>query len=118
MRFHLTAMLALGGLSATPVIAQTMSGDIKAMPGMAGMDHAAPAAKTGQGTGVITAIDAKASTLTIRHGPIPSVNWPAMTMTFKASPATLLHGLSVGQTIGFDVRTQGMAADVTAVRPK
>lgn len=118
MRTYLTVMLALGGLSATPVVAQTMSGDMNAMPGMAGMDHAAPAAKTGQGTGVITAIDTKANTLTIRHGPIPSVSWPAMTMTFKASPATLLHGLSVGQTIDFDVRTQGMAAEVTAVRAK
>ncbi|MFW2853761.1 copper-binding protein [Sphingomonas sp. TX0543] len=117
MRIYLTVMLAFGGLSAAPVIAQTMS-DMKAMPGMAGMDHPAPAAKTGQGTGVITAIDTKANTLTIRHGAIPSVSWPAMTMTFKASSPTLLHGLSVGQTIGFDVRTQGMAAEVTAVRTK
>ena len=114
MRIYLTVMLALGGLSATPVIAQAM-GDMKAMPGMT---HPAPAAKTGQGTGVITAIDTKANTLTIRHGAIPAVSWPAMTMTFKASPPTLLHGLSVGQTIGFDVRTQGMAAEVTAVRTK
>lgn len=118
MRRFLTVLLALGSLCATPAIAQTMSGDMKAMPGMAGMDHAAPAAKTGQGTGVITAIDTKANTLTIRHGAIPSVNWPAMTMTFKASPPALLHGLSVGQTIEFDVRTQGMAAEVTAVRVK
>lgn len=117
MRIYLTVMLALGGLSAAPVIAQTM-GDMKAMPGMTGMTHSAPAAKTGQGTGVITAIDTKANTLTIRHGAIPSVSWPAMTMTFKASPPTLLHGLTVGQTIGFDVRTQGMAAEVTAVRTK
>ncbi|MBV1692654.1 copper-binding protein [Novosphingobium sp. G106] len=95
-----------------------MGGDMKAMPGMAGMDRPAPAAKTGQGTGVITAIDTKANTLTIRHGAIPSVSWPAMTMTFKASPPTLLRGLSVGQTIGFDVRTHGMAAEVTAVRTK
>lgn len=115
MRKFLTVLLALGGLSATPAIAQPMSSDMKGMPGM---DHAAPAAKTGQGTGVITAIDTKANTLTIRHGAIPSVNWPAMTMTFKASPPALLHGLSVGQTIEFDVRTQGMAAEVTAVRPK
>lgn len=117
MRTYLTVMLALGSLSATPVIAQTMS-DMKAMPGMAGMTHSAPAAKTGQGMGVITAIDTKADTLKIRHGPIPAVSWPAMTMTFKVSPPTLLHGLSVGQTIGFDVRTQGMAAEVTAVRAK
>jgi Cu(I)/Ag(I) efflux system periplasmic protein CusF len=84
------------------------------MKGMAG----APVAKHGQGTGVIRAIDAKAGTLTIQHGPIPGVGWLAMTMTFKARPVALLKGLKVGQTIGFDTTVRGVAADVTAVRPK
>jgi Cu(I)/Ag(I) efflux system protein CusF len=87
------------------------------MSNMNGMS-AAPAAKHGQGTGVIRAIDTKAGTLTIQHGPIPAVGWPAMTMTFKAKPATLLTGLKVGQTIGFDCTVRGMSADVTAVRPQ
>ncbi len=52
---------------------------------MQGMSmSAAPAAKHGQGKGVIKAIDSKAGTLTIQHGPIAAVGWPAMTMTFKA----------------------------------
>ena len=88
--------------------------DMSAMKGMS----AAPPAKHGQGTGVIKAIDAKAGTLTIQHGPIPAVSWPAMTMTFKATPPTLLSGLKFGETIGFDTTVRGMAADVTAVRPK
>ncbi len=79
---------------------------------------AAPAAKHGEGTGVIKAIDSKAGTLTIQHGPIPAVSWPAMTMTFKAKPATLLRDLKVGETIGFETTVRGMDADVTAVRPK
>jgi Cu(I)/Ag(I) efflux system protein CusF len=83
-----------------------------------GMNHVAPAAKTGQGTGVISAIDTKANTLTIKHGAIPAVDWPAMTMTFKATPPTLLRGVRVGQTVGFDVRTRGMDAEVTALRPR
>jgi Cu(I)/Ag(I) efflux system protein CusF len=87
------------------------------MSNMKGMS-AGPAAKHGQGTGVIKAIDPKAGTLTIQHGPIPAVSWPAMTMTFKATPPTLLSGLKVGESIGFDTTVRGMAADVTAVRPK
>ncbi len=87
------------------------------MSNMKGMS-AAPAAKHGQGTGVIKAIDAKAGTLTIQHGPIPAVSWPAMTMTFKAKPASLLQDLKTGQTIGFDTTVLGMEADITAVRPK
>jgi Cu(I)/Ag(I) efflux system protein CusF len=78
----------------------------------------APAAKHGQGKGVIKALDAKAGTLTIQHGPIPAVGWPAMTMTFKAKPAKLLTGLKVGETISFDTTVRGTTAEVTAVRPQ
>ena len=86
---------------------------------MAGMAmSSAPAPKHGQGKGVVRAIDAKAGTLTIQHGPIPAVGWPAMTMTFKATPAALLKGLKVGETIGFDTTVRGMSAEVTAVRPQ
>jgi Cu(I)/Ag(I) efflux system protein CusF len=87
------------------------------MAGMQGMSSA-PAAKTGKGTGVITGLDPKAGTLTIQHGPIPAVGWPAMTMTFKATPPALLAGLKVGEKIGFDARVRGTAAEVTAVRPQ
>jgi Cu(I)/Ag(I) efflux system protein CusF len=87
---------------------------------MSGMKDMAstPAAKTGKATGVIKAIDPKGGTLTIQHGPIPGVGWPAMTMTFKATPPALLKGLKVGQTIGFDTTVRGMSAEVTAIRPK
>ena len=88
------------------------------MSGMGGMDKRAPADKTGQGVGVITAIDTKANKHTIQHGPIPAVGWPTMTMAFKANPPTLFRGLRVGERIGFDVQTQGVAAEVTAVRPQ
>ncbi|HEY1448637.1 MAG TPA: copper-binding protein [Caulobacteraceae bacterium] len=77
----------------------------------------ASAAKSGRATGVVKAIDPKAGTLTIQHGPIPGVGWPSMTMTFKSTPPSLLKGLKVGEKIGFDVKAQGAAAEVTAVRP-
>ncbi|MHA3795591.1 copper-binding protein (plasmid) [Rhizorhabdus wittichii] len=112
MRTCHNAFLGLAALAATPALAQHQH-----MDGMAGMDMSAPAARTGQGRGVITAIDLKAGSLTIRHEPIQALNWPAMTMTFKANPSALLKGLTVGQRIGFDVKAQGMAAEITAVRP-
>jgi Cu(I)/Ag(I) efflux system protein CusF len=87
---------------------------------MAGMKAAAPtsasAVKTGKGTGFIKAIDVRSGTVTLQHGPIAGLGWPAMTMTFKASPASLLGGLKVGERIGFDARLQGAAAEITAVR--
>ena len=53
------------------------------------------AAMMGTGSGVITAVDAGAGTVTIDHGPIPAVEWPAMAMTFNASTA-VLAGAKVG----------------------
>ncbi len=78
---------------------------------------AAAAVKTGNGMGTITAVDAKGGTVTIKHGPIPSIGWPAMTMTFKAAPPALLKGLRSGQRVAFTARAKGMAAEVTAIRP-
>jgi Cu(I)/Ag(I) efflux system protein CusF len=88
-----------------------------AMKGMSMPSNPAPA-KTGTGTGVIKAIDAKAGTVTLQHGPIPAIGWPAMTMAFKASPPSVLKGLKVGQTVDFDAKVRGASAEVTAVRPK
>ncbi len=110
MRAFSTMAIVASVIASAPALAQSMAN----MPGMA---RATPA-KKGQGIGVITAIDAKANTLTIRHGPIPAVGWPAMTMTFKASPPALLKGLRVTEKIRFDVTTHGMAAEVTGVRPQ
>ena len=87
-----------------------------AMKNMPGMPMPASGMKHGQGTGVIKAID-PAGSVTLQHGPIPAVSWPAMTMTFTAKPA-LLKGLKVGQTVDFDCDVTGMSGEVTAVRPK
>ena len=105
-----SALLAIAALAAAPSTA--------GMPNMPGMPNNAAAVKTGKGVGVITAFDPKAAKITIKHGAIPSVGWPAMTMTFSVKPPALLKGLKVGQTIGFDTRVQGAAADVTAIRPR
>jgi Cu(I)/Ag(I) efflux system protein CusF len=94
---------------AAPALAQSMAH----MPGMGDTG-----VKTGRGTGIVTALDRKAATITIKHGSIPAVGWPAMTMSFKATPPALLNKVKVGQTIGFDVRTIGMNAEVTAIRAR
>ena len=111
MRAIAYAVIGALVLTATGAAAATHMANMKGM-------SAPPAAKKGQGTGVIKAIDSKAGTLTLQHGPIPAVSWPAMTMTFNATPPALLTGLRVGETIGFDTTVRGMAAEITAVRPK
>ncbi|ADG10981.1 efflux RND transporter periplasmic adaptor subunit [Caulobacter segnis] len=38
--------------------------------------------------------------VTLSHGPVPAIGWPAMTMTFRADPM-LLRGLKVGDQVQF-----------------
>ncbi len=38
--------------------------------------------------------------VTLSHGPVPAIGWPAMTMTFRADPM-LLKGLKVGDQVSF-----------------
>lgn len=106
-------LMAALGLTAVPVLAQPMGSDMKDMPGM---KHDMHATKSGQGVGTVTAVDAKAGTLTISHDPIAALQWPAMTMSLKANPASLLRGIRVGQKIRFTVTTGGAAPEVTAIQ--
>jgi Cu(I)/Ag(I) efflux system periplasmic protein CusF len=84
MRAHLLALATI--LTFTAAEAATAQPAAKPMADMPGMAMPASAAKTGKGTGVITEIDAAGGHLTIKHGPIASLGWPAMTMGFKAKP--------------------------------
>jgi Cu(I)/Ag(I) efflux system membrane fusion protein len=68
---------------------------------------AAPVAVTGsashRGEGSIDAMDWARSTVTISHGPIPSLDWPPMTMDFRVRDAALLRSLKPGQKVGFEI---------------
>ncbi|QUD90537.1 copper-binding protein [Phenylobacterium montanum] len=89
------ALLAL--LAAGPAFAQTM-------PDTPASSTQQPAAATAEGVGQIKSIDAKGGTLTIHHGPIAALGWPAMTMTFKASREAL-QTAKAGQTVKFTLNT-------------
>lgn len=73
-------------------------------------------ARTADGAGVIIAVDPAAATITINHEAIRSIGWPAMTMTFKASPAVLREA-AVGDRIQFDLTVRDGAGEVTAIYP-
>ena len=75
----------------------------------------AEGAKMAKGTGTVTALDPAAGTITLDHGPIPEANWPAMTMSFKAAPE-VAQSVKIGDKVAFDLRLEGGAGTVTAVR--
>jgi Cu(I)/Ag(I) efflux system membrane fusion protein len=79
---------------------------------------AAPAAPVGhRAEGKVDAIDLKAGTLSLEHGPVATLKWPAMTMEFKAANAALLQGLKPGQAVSFEfVERQPGEYVVTTIR--
>ncbi|MDP1630213.1 MAG: copper-binding protein [Caulobacter sp.] len=81
---------------------------------MAGMNMSG--AMMAGGTGTVVAIDKAAGTITLDHGPIDAVKWPAMTMAFKAVPTTLLDTVKVGDAVSFELRMAGSSGEITAIR--
>lgn len=113
MKRFLLSVLAtvLATAAALPAAAADNTSNMKGMP-----MGKAEAAKTGQATGVVTGVDDKMGMVTIKHGPIPAVGWPAMTMSFKAMPTTLLKGVKAGDNVAFDVKVQGSSNEITALK--
>jgi Cu(I)/Ag(I) efflux system membrane fusion protein len=62
----------------------------------------APAAIGHKAEGTVDGIDPKTGTLSLAHGPVPTLKWPEMTMEFKAANASLLNGLKAGQAVRFE----------------
>ena len=62
--------------------------------GLAGSIHSA--------AGEVTAI--QRDQVTIAHGPVESLGWPAMTMTFRAGSPDMVSHVSVGDRVSFSFR--------------
>jgi len=105
-----TVMMTITAILLTAPVAEAQAGTPMASMAMK------PAAKTGSGVGMVKSIDARAGTVTIAHGPIPGVGWPAMTMTFKAAPP-VVKGIAPGKKIAFDLSVTDSAAVITRVKP-
>jgi len=58
--------------------------------------------KTHKGAGTVTDIDTANGKVTIAHGPIQTMKWPAMSMTFGIKDKTLLEKLSTGKKVEFE----------------
>jgi RND family efflux transporter MFP subunit len=91
-----TAAPATTAATPAPSAASTTGGGIASAPGTKSpvVGHRAE--------GTVKALDAKAGTLSIAHGPVQTLNWPAMTMDFKAANSALLAGLQPGTGIAFE----------------
>ncbi len=71
-------------------------------------------ANTASATGTVEAVDVEAKTITIAHGPIEALKWPAMTMTFKA-PDAELASFNKGDRVTFEFTEAQMKATITRI---
>jgi Cu(I)/Ag(I) efflux system protein CusF len=116
--FALAAVL-VSSVSAAP-LSHAQTGGMGGMD-MKGMDMGKdsgknPQAKTHQGTGTVTKLDPASSKVTIAHGPVQTLNWPAMTMTFTVKDKALLDKLSSGKKVEFGFVQQGPDYVITSAK--
>ena len=72
--------------------------------------------KAHKGVGTVRKVDPAASTVTIAHGPIKSMNWPAMNMTFTVKDKALLGKFSQDKKVEFEFVEQESNYVITSVK--
>ncbi|MHB1927638.1 MAG: copper-binding protein [Leptospirillum sp.] len=108
-------------LAGTLAMADDMGGmgDVNGMSGMSsGTGGSSAASSVGHGKGVVKAVDPKAGTVTIAHGPIKEFGWSGMTMTFPLRHRSSLKSLKKGEHVVFEVTQQGQGQyTITQIHP-
>ena len=77
---------------------------------------AATAATGGYTQGEVRKIDKDAGKVTLKHGPIESLDMPGMTMVFRAKDPSALDKVQVGDSVLFKVERIDGALTVTELR--
>ena len=88
-------------------------------PGMQGMDMKSDKQGSRQvhkGSGTVQKVDPRNGTVTIAHGPVQTMNWPAMTMTFKVQDKTVLDRAKQGEKVEFRFVQSGKDYTITEMK--
>jgi Cu/Ag efflux protein CusF len=66
--------------------------------------------------GEVRKVDRKAGTVTIKHGPIPAIDMPPMTMVFEVKDKAMLKKVKAGDKVRFQAEMRpGGKATVTEI---
>ncbi len=66
-------------------------------------------------SGVVTNLDKAKKKVSIQHGAVPTIGWPAMTMTFSVKDPALLAKLAKDKKVDFEFVQQGKDYVITSV---
>lgn len=67
--------------------------------------------------GEVRKVDKEAKKITIRHGPIQSLDMPAMTMVFQVKDPAMLEQVKAGDKVAFEAEKLGGAYTLTRIVP-
>ena len=109
---RLTLLAGLIPFVASSGYAQAQSMD--KMPGM-GKSEKKGDHKTASGTGTVVALNATAKKITLDHGPMAAIDWPAMKMEFPTAPSVDLSKVKVGDKVKFTLSGSGNNYTVQAI---
>jgi Cu/Ag efflux protein CusF len=105
------AIAVLFALAVTGV-ASAQSGGMKGMDTR--MEKKGADGAVHKATGVVTKVEN--DKVTIKHGPVPSINWPSMTMAFKVKDKALMEKLGKDKKVDFEFKQEGGEYVVTSVK--
>ncbi len=100
---------------ASPTIGHAQSMEMKGMD-MPMKKGDGKVGETHKGKGTVKSVDAKKGTVSLSHDPIQSMNWPAMTMTFKAKDKAMLENVKPGAKVEFTFVQSGKDYVVTEIK--
>jgi len=93
---------------------RAQASNMKNMPGMGNKKQAT----TASGTATITAVNAARRKVTLDHGPIDEIKWPAMKMEFPTAPSVELSKVKVGDKVHFTLSGSGSSYTVQSISPE
>jgi Cu/Ag efflux protein CusF len=111
MKLGFQIAILLGIAVAAPAFAQKSSDDHSAHHGGAQAQSATLA------DGEVRKVDKAAKKITIKHGPIQSLDMPAMTMVYRVKDPKMLEQVKAGDKIKFTAEDIGGQYTVTTVAP-
>ena len=107
--------LALGAFFVTGAFAQTHDHSNMGNMQMAATTSSAAPKASAMADGEIRKIDLNAQTITLKHGPIKSMEMPAMTMAYAVKNVALLDKIKVGDKVKFSAEMRETALIITAI---
>jgi len=68
--------------------------------------------------GEVRKVDKDAGKITLKHGPIKSIDMPPMTMVFRVKDEAMLEGVKAGDKVQFDAQKVGGQYVVIKLEPE